>query len=679
MSQHSENYPHTNALIYETSPYLLQHAHNPVDWCPWSKETLECAQKEDKLLIISIGYSACHWCHVMEKESFEDEAVADFMNTHFINIKIDREERPDIDQVYMSAVQLMTNRGGWPLHCVALPDGRPVWGGTYFPKENWLQSLQQIVQLHTQTPEKFITYAEQLTEGVRQLELIKSPSEPADLTLAFLQEVVENWMKKVDLEEGGRKGAPKFPMPNNYVFLLRYGFLTKNTQVIDYVHHTLHKMAYGGIYDHLGGGFARYSTDELWKVPHFEKMLYDNAQLVSLYAEAYQATKKELYKAIVYETLSFVEEEMTSPEGAFYSALDADSEGVEGKYYIWQKEEVQEILKEDFSIFADYYNINSHGKWEEDHYILLRKEAADRMAEKYKMTPDKLHEKMAACRKKLKSVRDQRKKPGLDDKSLTSWNALMLKAYVDAYRVFDEKHFLDRALKNAHFVISRQKQHEGQLNHSYKKGQSKINGYLEDYAFVIEAFIALYEATFDEQWIEEADTLMQYAIDHFFDEGSGMFFFTSRIDEALIARKMELYDNVIPSSNSSMAKNLFWLGHYYMKGNYLSISKQMLMNIKEMFNGYGPSFSNWGMLMLQYVCPYYEVVITGEAFMDKSRALYKHYLPNCMYAGAVGTDHQAPLLSGRFVSGQTKIHVCVDNTCKLPVTNVSEAINLIEY
>ena len=678
VDQDSTRHKYTNRLINETSPYLLQHAHNPVDWHPWGEEALRRAKKENKLLIISIGYSACHWCHVMERESFEDKEVADFMNTHFINIKVDREERPDVDQVYMNAVQLMTNRGGWPLNCIALPDGGPVWGGTYFPKQAWLQNLKHIVQLYLQDSARFITYAERLTEGVQKSELITLNTDEADFTDDLLQDMVGPWMQRVDWVEGGGKGAPKFPMPNNYLFLLRYAFLASDQKVSDYVHLTLKKMAYGGIYDHIGGGFARYSTDRLWKVPHFEKMLYDNAQLVSLYAEAYQATQNPLYKKVVYETLSFIEDEMSGPDGEFYSALDADSEGEEGKFYVWTEAEIRHILKEGFDFFSDYYNVNAHGKWEHDNYILMRKDEDKEISEKYGIDITALNSRLATCKARLKLERDKRVKPGLDDKSLTSWNALMLKGYIDAYRVFGEDHFLQTALKNARFILSVQKQKDGRLNHSYKKGKSRINGYLEDYAFVIEAFIALYEATFDKQWIAEANQLMQYAITYFFDKSSGMFFFTSETDHPLIARKMELYDNVIPASNSSMAKNLFWLGHYYLNEVYINKSKQMLVNIKEMLRQSGSSFSNWGVLMLQFVKPYYEIALVGEHFMPIKNQLDKHYLPNCMYVGS-GTEDEAPLLANRYISGKTQIYVCVDNVCKLPVENVDKALGLIRY
>ena len=363
---------HTNALVNETSPYLLQHANNPVDWYPWNEETLAKAQKEGKLVIISIGYSACHWCHVMEHESFEDEQVAQVMNERFINIKVDREERPDIDQVYMNAVQLMQQRGGWPLNCIALPDGRPVWGGTYFTKAQWIEQINQVANFYEQRPQEMLDYAQKLAKGIQQSELVSYNKEKPNFSWQDLENTLEPWSKQFDYKEGGTKRAPKFPIPNNYLFLMRYAHLKQDNKLSEYVQLTLDKMAWGGIYDQVGGGFARYSTDKLWKVPHFEKMLYDNAQLVSLYSEAYTCYAKEMYKDIVEQTLAFVERELNHDNGAFYSALDADSEGLEGKFYVWKKEELKSLLGQDYPLFAKYYNINHKGYWEEGNYILVK-------------------------------------------------------------------------------------------------------------------------------------------------------------------------------------------------------------------------------------------------------------------------------------------------------------------
>lgn len=675
MSESLHNY--TNALINETSPYLLQHAHNPVNWYAWNDVTLEKAVQENKLMLISIGYSACHWCHVMEHTSFEDEKVAQLMNDYFICIKVDREERPDIDQVYMLAVQLMSGQGGWPLNCFALPDGRPVYGGTYFPKDQWINILLNLADLYKNDPAKMESYATQLTQGIKLAELLKVNDKQEHLSIDLLHQCYKSWKIHFDINDGGPNKAPKFPLPNNYLFLLRYAYAVAapaKQEVLDHVNLTLTKMAFGGIYDQIGGGFARYSVDGQWKVPHFEKMLYDNAQLVSLYCEAYQATKNPLYKQVVYETLAFVARELTSPEGCFYAALDADSEGTEGKFYVWKKEELETILKDKFNIFADYFNINERGLWEEN-YILLRHDTDEHIAVKHHVSVEELQKEIQQIKKQLLTVRNKRVKPGLDDKTLTSWNALMLKAYIDAYNVFNELSFLTIAEKNARFIIERQLK-GNRLNHSYKNGKSTINGYLEDYSFTIEAFIDLYETTFNESYLQKANELMTYCITHFEDKSTGMFFFTSDEDKALISRKMELSDNVIPASNSCMAKNLFKLGHHFENDVYLTTSRKMLNNIiPEMIN-YGAGYSNWAMLLLYFSKPFYEIAIVGKTVEEKRKEFNNYYFTNKIFAGSKKSS-ALPLLKNR-TTEETSIYVCANNTCYNPVKSISEAMTQIE-
>ncbi|MDF2435849.1 MAG: thioredoxin protein [Bacteroidota bacterium] len=666
---------HTNSLIRETSPYLLQHAHNPVNWYAWNDESLEKAKREDKLILVSVGYSACHWCHVMEHESFEDETVAAIMNDHFICIKVDREERPDIDQVYMLAVQLMTGHGGWPLNCFALPDGRPIYGGTYFPKQQWINVLLNLTDLYQHEKKKALEYAERLTEGVRLAELIKV-KDKVEFSPDILKRSYEEWKLRFDNIEGGPDKAPKFPLPNNYEFLLRYAMHTKDKDLQKHVNLTLTKMAYGGIYDQIGGGFARYSVDNLWKVPHFEKMLYDNAQLVTLYCEAYKATGTELYKEIVYDTLQFVERELMSPDGGFYSALDADSEGVEGKYYVWTKEELQEILKTDYAVFADYFNVNDKGFWEHDNYILLRDLDDEVIAEKHSLSLDQLKTIISKAKNSLLTIRETRVKPGLDNKVLTSWNALMLKAYVDASDTFSEKRFLDAAIRNAEYLLKFGIR-DDKVGHlaSSSPGQ-KLNqqlGFLEDYSFTIEALIALYHSTREEKYLETAHKLMLYCIEHFQDKESGMFYFTSDSDKALITRKMEISDNVIPSSNSSIAKSLFTLGHYFEKEEFIEMSRRMLNNVLEELENYGSGYSNWAMLLMNFTFPFYELAIVGKSVDEKYGALRKQYLPNVIFAGSI-SDSKLPLLRERYSEGKTMIYVCSGKTCKQPVEDPGEAL-----
>lgn len=674
---HNMEHEHTNELINETSPYLLQHAHNPVDWRPWGEEAFAKAKAENKLVIVSIGYSACHWCHVMEHESFEDDSASAVMNDRYVCIKVDREERPDVDQIYMNAVQLMTGRGGWPLNCIVLPDGRPIWGGTYFRKDKWIEQINQIADFYETQPDKAIEYAVKLTQGIKQSELVVLNKEEAAFDKSKLEEVYVSWEQRFDNVEGGPDRSPKFPIPNNYQFLLRYAHLSNNQAALDHVKLTLDKIAYGGIYDHLGGGITRYSTDELWKVPHFEKMLYDNGQIISLYSEAYQKFKDPDYKNLIYGTLAFIERELMSEEGAFYSALDADSDGEEGKFYIWKKEELTTLLGDNYELFADYYNVNRKGYWEHDNYILLRDEDEETLAKKHNLSKEDLQAKMTTSQAILMKERDTRIRPGLDDKTLTSWNGLMLKGYVDAYLTFGDQHFLDVALENANFILSKQLRKDGGLNHSYKEGRTTINGYLEDYAFVIDAFLKLYEATFDDLWLKEADALMAYSVEHFYDYDSGMFFFTSDEDPALIARKMEVNDNVIPASNSAMANNLFVLSHHYDRADYKQKSIQMLNNVIDKVASYPAGYSNWLNLFINQVYPFYEVAIVGKEATNKSVELHNTYVPNKMLCGSTKSS-KLRLLENRYTKGQTRIFVCENKVCQMPTEDSEKALELMK-
>jgi len=674
----SPEHKFTNQLINESSPYLLQHAHNPVNWYPWGEEALEKAKNENKLIIISIGYAACHWCHVMEHESFEDEEVAKFMNKHFIAIKVDREERPDIDQIYMNAVQLITGRGGWPLNCIALPDGRPIYGGTYYPKEQWLQMLEQLTAFVKQNPEKTEQQAQALTQGLQSSGLININNQDFKFSKDDLNTIFENWKRSIDYKNGGSKGAPKFPLPIGYQFLLHYNYLSNDDDALNAVITTLDKMADGGIYDQIGGGFARYSVDESWKVPHFEKMLYDNAQLVSLYSSAYQKTKNPKYKIVIQETLEFIERELTSKEGGFYSSLDADSEGEEGKFYVWTKSELIKVLGSKADLIIDYYNITEEGNWEHGKNILLATSNIKEIINKYQITENELTKQVFEAKEILLKEREKRIRPGLDDKILTSWNALMLKAYVDAYRVFNDEKYLDLAIKNADFINSNIKTEDNRLHRNYKNGKASINAFLDDYAFTISAFISLYQATFDEKWLIEANCLLEYTLSHFYNNTSGIFYYTSDIDPALIARKMELMDNVIPASNSEMAKNLFVIGKYLYNDEYIFKSEKMLNNVKQNALKSGAYFANWDILLAWFVSDPYEIAILGKDYKEKRIELDQNYLPNVFISGGKN-EGTLSLHEKKNIKGQTTIYVCQNRTCKLPVTEVSKALKQINY
>jgi uncharacterized protein len=666
-----------NALVNESSPYLLQHAYNPVNWVPWSTKAFEDAQKQNKLVIISVGYSACHWCHVMEHESFENEAVAALMNEHYISIKVDREERPDVDNLYMTAVQLMTGHGGWPLNCIALPDGRPIYGGTYFTKQQWLTVLTNITNLYKEDKEKALQFAKNLTDGIHQAELVTTTKYPKDLELEeALKKGVQKWKNSFDNEHGGPNRAPKFPLPNNYIFLLRYGFLYKDKEVLDHVNLTLTKMACGGIYDQLHGGFARYSTDGIWKLPHFEKMLYDNAQLVSLYCEAYRLTKNNLYKQVIEETLDFVMNEWLKPEGCFYSAYDADSEGEEGKFYVWSKEELRSILKDDFDVFAKCYEVNDHGYWEDGNYILMRSENWSKIAAEYQLSVDALNSKINSCKQKLKEVAAKRIKPGLDDKSITSWNALMAKGFADAYTCFGNVKYKEVALGCCDFILKNQWNENG-LHRIYKNGTTKIPAFLDDYAFTIDALLNASLIAQNEMYLLQAQKLMDHVLLNFKHDTSEIFYYTSIKANELITRQTETSDNVIPASNSQMALNLYHLGLLLQKPEYTEKATKMLHLFTGELAGYAPGYSNWSCLALYLTKPYKEVVVVGNNVNEILLDLHKHYFTNTTLVGS-NKASELPLFKDRFQDGKTLIYVCKNNTCDLPVGTVLEAVKKLE-
>lgn len=664
-----------NELHLETSPYLLQHANNPVHWKAWNANALALAQKENKLIIISIGYSACHWCHVMEYESFEDNDVAGVMNSNFINIKIDREERPDIDAVYMKAVQIMTGHGGWPMNVVALPDGRPIWGGTYFRKNDWINSLERLQELYTEQPKTILDYAEKLNDGLQSLSIISTSDSETEFNLDILNTLVSKWQKSFDLDFGGMARAPKFMMPTNYEFLLRYGYQTKNQTILDFVNLTLTKMAYGGLFDTVDGGFSRYSVDMKWHVPHFEKMLYDNGQLVSLYANAYKLTKNNLFQEVIEKTLTFIEKEWLTKEGSFNSALDADSLNKEnhleeGAFYVWTKPELLSLLQDEFELFSVVFNVNEFGFWEHQNYVLIQNQSLDEIAKLQNIPLDKLEQKKKSWEQLLYIEREKRSKPRLDNKCLTSWNAIMLKGFVDAYKAIGNQNYLNIALRNADFIIKNIWGSEGNLKHSYKDNKATINGFLEDYAHVIQAFISLYEVTFDDQWLHYAKQLTDFAFDNFYDEKQQFFSFTSHQDEALITQHFEVEDNVIPASNSVMADALFKLSIYFNNSYYEKVCQQMLQNIVTTVD-YPSAFSNWLNVMLHFSEQNKELAICGANAFEFLGKLNQYYLPNIIIAGNTKTS-TLPFLENRFSDTETLFYLCQNKSCQKPTTDLKE-------
>jgi uncharacterized protein YyaL (SSP411 family) len=662
----------TNALINETSPYLLQHAHNPVNWYPWGKEALGKAKREDKLIIISIGYSSCHWCHVMEHESFEDSRVAQLMNDHFVSIKVDREERPDIDHIYMTAVQMMKQQGGWPLNCIALPDGKPIWGGTYFPKEQWMEALTQVHQYYQNNPDMTRQYAADLAEGIRQNSIFQPQIQDQMLNHEQVQGAVQKWSQQFDAEYGGQKGAPKFPVPVNLEFLLHFGFQYGDQDILDHVHRTLASMARGGIYDQVGGGFARYSVDPVWKVPHFEKMLYDNAQLIKLYSHAYQLSGKEDYARVVRQSIEFVQREMQSVEGAFYSALDADSEGEEGKYYVWSKKELEALLEGDFELFSEYYNINATGLWEHNRYILYRTSDPDEFAGERGLDPSWFKQKIKQWNEILLPVRGQRAAPGLDDKSLTSWGSLMISGLVRAYAALGDEPYLEQAITSARLIQEKMWSQEKVLYRNYKEDQRSIPAFHIDYALYITACLDLYSASLDRHWLDLAMDLTDATMEKFYDLGTEMFNYNAKDSEFLIANNVETLDNVIPSSNSVMAHNLFTLGHLLARGEYLELSASMMQKMQGRFEQYPMGFAHWGRLILLHLHPFYEVVVVGPSARSRVKSMIGEFLPHALVAGSKGQS-DLPLFHNRLEGELTRIYVCRDNVCQLPVEDPEEA------
>lgn len=670
-----------NELHKETSPYLLQHKNNPIFWKSWNDTSLEQSRKENKLLIISIGYSACHWCHVMEHESFEDSEVAELMNRYFVSIKVDREERPDVDSVYMKAVQLMTKQGGWPLNVVALPDGRPVWGGTYFRKEQWLSTLEQLAQMWQEEPQKMLDYAQNLETALESLtQIIEQPLQ--ENIQEVLDNFIEKWSKSFDLEMGGYARAPKFMMPTNYRFLMRYAYQNNHKPLLDYVNLTLTKMAYGGIFDVIDGGFSRYSVDMKWHVPHFEKMLYDNGQLVSLYSDAYKLTKNPIYGEIVKKTLNFVEREWLTDEGGFYAAFDADSlnengKKEEGAFYVWKKEELQIIFKEDFELFSALFSIDDFGYWEHQNYVLIQQKPLEITANDFGISASKLQAKKESFEKTLFEIRKKRPKPALDDKIITSWNAIMNRGYTDAYKAFGEVKYLEIAQKNIEFIKTKLWSEDGNLYRTYKNKIAKINGFLEDYAFVVDALIGLYEVTANENYLLEAKQLTDYTLDNFYDSDKGLFRFKSVEDASLVSENYETEDNVIDSSNSVMARNLYTLSVYFGLVHYEDICRKMLRIVISNID-YPSAFSNWLNVWMNFDTQQKELAICGKNALENLNVINQNYFPN-LIVSASEKPSNLPFLKGRYAENILHFFVCQNKVCDLPLQSIDKVLLQLRY
>jgi uncharacterized protein YyaL (SSP411 family) len=676
---------HTNRLIDETSPYLLQHAHNPVDWYPWGPEALERARTEDKPILLSIGYSACHWCHVMEHESFENSEIARLMNDNFVCIKVDREERPDLDSIYMNAVQMMTGHGGWPMTVFLTPDLRPFYGGTYYPPVDrhglpgFPKLLTAIADSYKNRSEDIDTSATAITAELKKINRFVPSGEM--LTTEVLNQAFSALAGNFDPMNGGFGGAPKFPPSMTLMFLLRHHKRTNSPEALAMVELTLDKMARGGMYDHLGGGFARYSVDARWQVPHFEKMLYDNALLVRVYLYAYQQTKNPTYRRVAEEVLEYIVRDMTDRTGAFYSSEDADSEGEEGKFYVWTRAEVMSILgEEDGAILCEFFNVTESGNFEHGHSILNTPLSLEEFAEKKGANPEELRRTISAARQRLFTVREARVRPGRDDKSLAAWNGLMLTAFAEAANILGRDDYREIAVRNAEFILEHLTK-DGRLLRTYKSGQSKLNGYLEDYAYVIEAMLALYEATFELRFFNHARELADTMIAQFWDEADGGFYFTSTDHEELLTRTKDYFDNATPSGNSVAALALLKLFHLTQEQEYQRSALAVLRTVRQAVAKY-PSGFGYALCALDfYLSEPKEIAIVGETDSHEVRLfieeIYSRYLPNKVVAARAPEDEQSAeaikLLAARpVVEGKATAYVCRNYTCLAPATTAEE-------
>lgn len=649
-----------NRLIHATSPYLLQHAHNPVDWHEWGEEAIAKAAKEDKPILVSIGYSACHWCHVMEKQSFENEDIARVMNENLVCIKVDREERPDVDQVYMEAVQVLGINGGWPLNVFLTPDQKPFYGGTYFPPAQWKQVVTRIGEAFKARRQEIEDSSNEITGYLNKSDLDRfaSGEYPGELHAGMPLQMYNALAKRFDSRFGGIEKAPKFVMPSIWQFLLRYYRMSNQADALNMVALTLRQMTTGGLYDTVGGGFARYSVDGEWFAPHFEKMLYDNAQLLTLYSEMYACTKDTFYAGIVRSTADWLEREMTDKAGGFYSALDADSEGVEGKFYTWTMDEFRDALGTDADAAAAYFHVTPDGNWEHRMNILMEKDP-DPKADKWKQ--------------KLLEVRSSRVRPGLDDKILAGWNAMTVVGLVDAYNALGDRHYLELALGGARF-IEESMMNGNTLYRSFKGKHSHTVGFLEDYGWLLAAYISLYQATFDEVWIRKAVSLCEYIILEFHDQSENYFNFSSGSAERLIARKKEIFDNVIPSSNAVMARNLFRLGTILGNQGWIDMSGKMAGRLAAMVAEQPTHMSHWGILIMEMIKGLSEIAIVGPEAISRRTKLAADFLPFVLLSGS-NADSDLPVLKGKTtINGETAIYVCRDKTCRRPVTSVEEAL-----
>lgn len=673
----------TNHLIHETSPYLLQHARNPVNWYPWGDPAINKAIREDKPILVSIGYAACHWCHVMEKESFEDEETAAIMNAHFISIKIDREERPDLDHLYMNAVQTMTGSGGWPLNVFLTPSRKPFYGGTYFPpspvadRPSWKQVLQAVADAFRNKRKDIELQAENLSGHLVQSNAfgLSKPSGNENLASEHFDTIFEHIMATADTINGGFGKAPKFPQTCTIQFLLRHFYYTRNEKALNQTRLSLDKMIYGGITDQLGGGFARYATDNRWQIPHFEKMLYDNALMVITLGEAFQLTQNTLYADTIHHTMDFVERELMSEEGGFFSALDADSEGEEGKYYMWDKEQIESVLGEDAALFCAYYDVAGDG----DPHILNVPIPPEEFAAQHNLEPEALAAILHTCRSRLIKVRDKRIPPQTDDKILLSWNALMNIACSKAYAATGNERYKKLALTNMKFLLDKfSDPGTGSWFHTYKNGVSRHPAFLDDYAFLVQALIHLQEISGNQDYLLTSKRIVELIIDNFSEEETGLFFYTHCNQQDIILRTKEIYDGATPSGNAVMAWNLHYLSVIFKQADWKCRALQICASLQTITVKYPTSFGMWASVMYDSFYGLNEIAVVGNHYKEEVFTIMTRYLPNKVIQSAPENDPAFPLLTERHVKGKTYAYLCRNYTCLLPVQTGGELLQLID-
>jgi uncharacterized protein YyaL (SSP411 family) len=671
---------HTNRLVHETSPYLLQHAHNPVDWYPWGEEALSKAKKEDKPILVSIGYAACHWCHVMERESFEDESTASLMNQYFINIKIDREERPDLDHIYMDAVQSITGSGGWPLNVFLTPEAKPFYGGTYFPpvqaynRASWKEILEGIHKAYLEKKNEILSQAENLTEHLQSanafgIQMNSKDVQNRSVTAEQLNQITENLLQTSDTSWGGFGKAPKFPQTFSIQFLLRQYHFTKNEKALEQALLSIDKMIAGGIHDQLGGGFSRYSTDNEWLAPHFEKMLYDNALLISVMAEAFQITGNQLYAKAIQDCISFIERELTSDEGGCYSALDADSEGVEGKFYTWSFVEIQELLKDDATIFCKYYQVEEGGNWEHTNILWVR-ETVENFAALNDLDLGDFKKLLAGSKKILFDARSKRVRPALDDKILLGWNALMNTAYSKAFAALGIEAYKKRAKEHMAFLLDTFCQPDGSWHHTYKNKVAKQPAFLDDYAYLIQALIHLQEITGEGTYLLRSQDLMEMVLAHFAESKTGFFYFTHDQQNDVIIRKKEVYDGATPSGNAIMASNLLYLSKVFDRREWDDIAQKLSDTLRESTIKYPGSFGIWASLLQLSCYGVLEIAITGREFEQNLHSVLKKYIPNKIIQSGETNFSNFPLLADRETAIPVAFYICKNFTCLRPFYNI---------